>query len=759
MGTWWWSIRVAIVGGGTIQGAEYADDLALQRIHEVDGSVPGHDAPAESVTTVFTQGLSVAVSGLPAQPVFEGREDELEQLAGALKPAVNGTVTAIAGLAGVGKTALAVRAARAAEKAGWFSGGVVMVDMHGYAPPERQTSASAVLFSLLSALGIASEQIPPDQQGLERLWRSVLADRASMGKRILLLVDNASHGDQVRSLLPGETSADFHRVLVTSRHSLATLQGARLMDLDLLPDEQAMTLLAVDLAAACRDDNRIHDDPAAALQVARLCSGLPLAVRICSALLAAHPNRSVAELVEPLADERERLEELDFDGSLAVRAAFDLSYERLTSDQARVFRLLAVNPGPSVSTKAMAAVTELTISEVRRIIRQLSSAHLVVPAESRDRWRMHDLLRLYANEHNANDPNYEGAIRRLLGYYLTAGRTANRHLDPRRPMRDQDQRFTDREHALRWLDNERPCLVRAVTLATSMDFHTLTCELSAALYYYLELRKLRNDWIHIATCALKASRNLGNRHQESSALAQLGTALQEAGSVEQALTCHEQSLEICRALNDRPSEGRCLTNLGNAYLALGRVDEAVAHNTKSLQIRRDLNDRYGQRITLTHLGNAYQQAGRISDAVTCYEESLGIHRETGDWNGEGRTLTNLGNAYRASGRLQDAVDCYQRDLVISRDLQDRHAEAITLANLGNVHRDLAQWDKAADCYRLSLDLRHNLGDRDGEHSMQTKLDDLNQIDLLPRPTDDIGQINDHDTEPIYCTTECIHHES
>ncbi|MFD8493360.1 tetratricopeptide repeat protein [Amycolatopsis sp. NPDC059657] len=667
------------------------------------------------------KGTKGAAVGLPEQTVFRGREAELVRLADALRPGTGAPVTAIAGLAGIGKTALAMQAAHNACAEGWFPGGAVMVNMHGYGPSESEVSVSAALTSLLGAIGIASKRIPPLLDGQVGLWRSELARWAAAGKRLLIVVDNVSRAEQVRPLLPGKADAAGHRVLVTSRHCMSAVQGTRLMDLDVLGDEQAVELLRFDLATSLPGDVRVGDDPQAASRIAQLCGGLPLAVRICSALLAADPEQPLSELVEALADEKVRLVELDFDDVLAVRAAFDLSYEHLSAEQARLFRLMAINPDTVTSTESAAALAELGVPAARRVIKQLHRAHLVSQDVGRDRWRMHDLLRLYAAERISDDTERQDAVSRLLAHFLATTVSASQHLDPRLDAADRDRRFTSRHHALAWLDAERPSLVGSVDLAYSMGRYTSTGALAAALYDYFELRKHLADWIATAELALTAARRLGNRRSEGLALTHVGNAHRDLGQHQRALEHHRLSLDIARAASDRYAEGRCLTNLGNAYLALGRTDEAVRFNEESLRIRRQLNDRYGQRITLNHLGNAYRHAGRMNDAVDCYLESLEIRREMGDPNGEGRTLTNLGNAYRALGRVAEAIECYRQDLVIARELGDRHAEASTLTSLGNGYRDQGSREPAVECYLRSAEISREIGDREGEQHTLTNL--------------------------------------
>ena len=315
----------------------------------------------------------------PATPGFTGREDELAVLAGLLDPAGTGgpvVVSAVAGLAGVGKTTLAVHAGHAALLQGWFGGGVLFVDLHGY--DDQPVEPGQALDGLLRALGVPGEHIPPGTEQRAALYRSRLA---WISEPVLVVADNASSEAQVKLLLPG---AGPHKVLVTSRHTLAGL-GARLVDVRTLDQADSVALLDAELRAARPEDVRITGEREAAIRLAGLCCGLPLALQITAALLKADPTLGTGDLAEELAVESERLERLAYDdgsghGASSVRAAFDLSYRRLDGTLARLFRLLPVNPGPDVSTASAAALADLPIARVRRVLAGLARAHLVVAA-------------------------------------------------------------------------------------------------------------------------------------------------------------------------------------------------------------------------------------------------------------------------------------------------------------------------------------------------------------------------------------------
>ena len=316
----------------------------------------GRDFRDVTFNTVQAASAPVALAQLPA-PVtaFTGREAKLVEVTRLLDPAAGAVavvVSAVAGLAGVGKTALAIQAAHTARAAGWFPGGVLFLDLHGY--DQAAVQPGQALDALLRALGIPAEHIPPGTEERAGLYRSALVQ---ITDPVLVVADNASAEAQVRPLLPGPGP---HRVLVTSRHTLAGL-GARLLDINVLAEQTAITLVEEVLRAARPGDDRIGRDRGAAGRLAGVCGGLPLALRITAALLAADPTLTVAELADQLADEISRLQTLSYDdgggtSAPSVAAAFDLSYRHLDEAAARLFRLLAVNPGPDVSTAAAAAL-------------------------------------------------------------------------------------------------------------------------------------------------------------------------------------------------------------------------------------------------------------------------------------------------------------------------------------------------------------------------------------------------------------------
>src|SRR5262249_16850995 len=374
----------------------------------------------------------------------------------------------------------------------------------------RRVGPGQALDALLRALGVAAEHIPPTTEQRAGLYRSLLAE---IGEPVLVIADNASSVAQVRLLLPGPGP---HRVVVTSRHTLAGL-GARLLEVTVLGQDQAVGLLDAGLRAARPDDQRISADREAAERLAGVCGGLPLALHIAAALLAADPARTAGELSEDLSDELERLTTLRYDdgsgtSAPSVAAAFELSYRQLDPVAARVFRLLPVNPGPDVSTAAAAVIADLPVRQVRSVLGQLAAAHLAEAAPGAvGRWRMHDLLRIYARQlshAHAEADGRELARDRLLDYYLTMADSADDHLRAL-PGVTVPGDFTGRNDALAWLDAERPSLVTAITMAADTGRDQAAMRLPISLAEYLQWRRRFDDWLTIATVSQDAARRLG----------------------------------------------------------------------------------------------------------------------------------------------------------------------------------------------------------------------------------------------------------
>jgi len=680
--------------------------------------------------TIITNQASAAPTALAQLPPLltslTGRSDELAQLATLLNPAAEGetvVVSAVAGLAGVGKTALAIHAAHAALRSDWFSGGVLFIDLHGY--DQDPVQPGQALDALLRALGVPGEHIPEKVEQRAGLYRSELAESK---EPVLIVIDNASSETQVRVLLPGPGS---HRVLITSRHTLAGL-GARLLDVNILDDEAGVLLLDKALRVARPRDNRVNADHEAALQLAGLCGGLPLALQITAAVLVAEPTLAVTDLTGELADEMHRLEVLQYDdgsgGSApSVAGAFELSYRQLGEEAKLLFRLLPAHPGPDVSVSAAAALFGQSNNRTRRVIGQLAKAHLVeASAGGASRWRMHDLLRLYARRlsdtHSETDRR-DQAIVQLLDYYVRSTHSADSHL---RVWESSPAAcdFKDRSAALAWLDMERESLIQAVVMAARLGHDRIAMELSTWLSTYLSWRRLSDDDIAVNSICLDATRRQRNRAIEAVALNSLSIALRRARRFDEAVSASKEAIALFRKIGDRQVQGMATNNLGTALREMERYKEAIRAHEKAAWLYRKSGDRHGEAASLNNLGSALHRAERFNEAIQAHWVAAAMYRETGDRHGEGSALGNLSSVLQGIGQFDTAIKICRKGIAIFRESGDRYGEGAALNNLGVALSGSGQPEEAVKVLNEAVAAFHEIGDIFREENALSFLQEL-----------------------------------
>ncbi|WUE60198.1 tetratricopeptide repeat protein [Streptomyces sp. NBC_00487] len=642
-----------------------------------------------------------AMASLPTRPGgFTGRDEETSALLRALDGSTAVLVSAVSGLGGIGKTALAVETAHLACEEGRFPGGVLFVDLHGY--DEEPVTADQALQSLLRALGVPPEQIPAKADDRAVLYRSVLAERGRERGAVLVLADNASSPDQVRPLLPGDHR---HRVLVTSRDRLTQL-GARLVPLDQLTPEHARGLLDLALRTAEPEDSRVTDDGDAAGRLAALCGHLPLALQIAAALLVEDLGMPVAELVDELAASRDRLAQLD-DGERSVRAAFDLSYRRLPPEQARLLRLLALAPGSEVSDEVAAALVGAEAPPLGEL-RALARAHLVERGSGRGWWRLHDLVRVFGVSVVAGDVGLleegEGARGRVLEVYWRWAAAADTRLQwlPGAPV---PERFEDRGEALGWFDGERAGLVAAVSWGQEERFADTALRLSERLPVYLDWRRYFDDLVTVCRTAQEAAHRVGNSLGEAMACNNLGVALRAAGRAEEAIDALSYALDLYQAAEDHYREAGVWNNLGSALHVAGRVEEAVEAHTRACDLYQVAGDRHREAGAWVNLGLALQVANRVEEAIEAHTRARDLYQAIGDRHHEAHAWNGLGIALRAVGRMEDAVEAIGHALEIYREFEDWYWAGVALQNLARAHgaahrlvEARARYLQAADAY-------------------------------------------------------------
>jgi DNA-binding SARP family transcriptional activator/Tfp pilus assembly protein PilF len=649
----------------------------------------------------------------PDSVAFTGRSRELEELRALLGRATGpATICTIDGGAGIGKSALAIRAAYASL--GRFDDGCLWVDLQcgtaGLAPLEPEE----VLGRFLRSLGLDSKEIPDNLDEAAARFRSLLA-----GRGMLVILDNAASAAQVRPLLPtGPRCA----ALITSRRILTALDGVRRLHLEVLPAGDAVALLA---RLAGRD--RVAAEPQAAAAIAEMCGRLPLALRIVGARLAARPNWPLSALGERLANERGRLDELHMD-DLEVRASFEVAYRALRErqaaggdDDARLFRLLGLLARPEVGVPAAAALLEEPRETAAAALERLVDMSLL-DSPAPGRYRLHDLVHLFARERSEqedSEPARAAALTRVLRFYLVTAQRADELLRPGQPAvaggEWEPLAFDDRAAALAWLELERSNLVASVRQAAAPG---VPCEiagaLAATLFGFFDLRSYWTDWEQVNRLALGFAQQRRDRAGQARAHRDLGALAWRRYQLGAALAHLREALRWFREVGDRRGEGLSLNNLGLVYFEQRRYGEAAACLEGGLAAFREVGDRRGAGLSLNNLGMVHFEQRRYGEATGCLGQDLAISRELGDLRGEAITLKNLGDIHRAQRHYDVAADRYQQSFDICLALGDRRGQAIGLDDLGETCRLRGRLAAAVDYLESSLELRRAVGDRRGE---------------------------------------------
>jgi DNA-binding SARP family transcriptional activator len=692
---------------GVDPGAElrqfYAGLLARDDVLARGGGVGG-DAPGSILAGTVTAGSvpassAAATSGVPRSvPVpaqlpmdiadFTGRDDQVRHLVGLLSGASEDDesgavrIALVAGSGGLGKTSLAVHAAHRVR--GSFPDGQLYVDLLG--ATAHPLAAADVLARFLRDLGVDGRQIPLDEDERAARYRTGLA-----GRRVLVVLDNAGDAAQVRPLLPGTASC---AVLVTTRSRMPDLASTRLVDLDVLDDDEALTLFTRIVGG-----ERAAAEPEATAGLLLACAGLPLAIRICAARLASRSGWTIGDLANRLRDTGRRLDEMRV-GDQAVRASFQVSFTSLPAraqpdgiDPARAFCLLGLWQGSSISAPAAAALFGTPEYLAAAALEVLVDMHLL-ESKGPDRYQFHDLLRVYASERSVADvsaPDRDAAIGRLLRWYMRTADAAATVVSPYRynmPLEpvEGDQpplAFSGVDDALAWYDGDRGNLVAATEQAFATGLHEIAWRIPAPLLNIFERRGSWAECIATHRIALASARQVGNRQGEAWVLNTLGEALGYARESEAIANLH-QSLAIRREIGDRRGEAQSANNLADAYWRLGRAGEAIELFETARDLNRDVGNRYGEGVALTNLGAALLDVDRAEEAVGQLEQACKTFSEIGYLDGIGYAMHTLGECYLSLGRDAEAMDCFRQALASHQAAGSRHRQAVTLHSLAGV---------------------------------------------------------------------------
>jgi DNA-binding SARP family transcriptional activator len=702
-------------------GVEPGPELSLlqQQILGGDPALADSAQPRSRSAATPAAGGGTRLSGaavprqLPAAVrYFTGRSAELAALTSMLAGADGGNertvvISAVAGTAGVGKTAAAVYwAHQAADR---FPDGQLYVDLRGYDPGEPMPVVDA-LAGFLRALGRGNQDIPADVEERASLYRSILS-----GRRVLVVLDNARSAEQVRPLLPGAPGC---AVLVTSRDALVGLvarDGAQRLDLDVLSVDEATELLRVLIG------RRADADRGAVEELAVQCARLPLALRVAAELVAARPAVPLADLVNELGDQRGRLDLLNAGGDprTAVRAVFSWSYQRLDADVARTFRLLGLHPGGDFEPYAVAALAGVGVDEARLLLDRLLGVYLIQPARTH-RYGMHDLLKAYAAEQAGSrdrEPDRRAALTRLLDYYLQTAHAAATLMNPGRyPLSLPPPQpgvtvphLASRDDALTWFEAQHGALLAAIQRAADSGLGAHAWQLATLQAGFLCLRGYRPEWIAGLRTALAAAEGSGDALGQAHTLLELGGALLLVGRGQEADVQLRRALSLYRELGDRGGEARIHYYLSIVYERQDRYREALTHAQRALRVFRTAGQLPGQARALNNIGWYRAHLGEHREALIDCQQAVGLHREVADRRGEAASWDSLGFTHRQLGNYAESITCYRRAVDLYDEVGDRYQTAAARTHLGDVHEAAHNQRAAREAWQQALDVLDELG--------------------------------------------------
>jgi DNA-binding SARP family transcriptional activator/tetratricopeptide (TPR) repeat protein len=665
---------------------------------------------------------------LPAAPMhFTGRLRELEALTAALDQADRkrpGTVviSAIGGMAGAGKTALAVYWAH--RVAGRFPDGQLYVNLRGFGPSAAPAAPAEALRGFLDSLGVPAGRIPPGLAAQAALYRSLLA-----GRQILIVLDNAGDEQQVRPLLPASSGC---LVVVTSRKQLTGLaagEQARLIAVDVLTDAEARQMLADRLGR-----QRAAAEPQAIAEIAVLCAGLPLALAVAAARAAGRPGFPIAALAAELRTTRSRLDALDTgDPATSVRAVFSWSSLQLNPGTAEVFRYLGLHPGPDITASTAASLAGTSVPAARQALSELAASHLLVE-RAPGRLIFHDLLHAFASERVRKEISAEkssSASKRLLDYYLRSGYAAALSLYSHRTMITLPARqpgvvpeeFQGYDQALAWFETEHEGLEAAVAMAAASGLDLYAWQISWTLVDFLHWRGYWHNLIKVQNTALAAVQRLGESSGEAVVHSSLGRAYSELGELSDAGSHLNKALELYDKVGDPVGQGRAHLGLGYVLERQGRYSEALNHARHSLELHRASGHQPGEADALNAMGWCHMQLQEYEQAFYYSRLALALHQSLGNRIGEAHTWDTLGSAHQRITEYEEAVACYRSAAGLFLELGNSHYTAVALTHLGETHCEAGSINAAREAWEQALSILRDL-DHAEAADVQAKLDRL-----------------------------------
>ncbi len=642
---------------------------------------------------------------------FTGRQDALGRITACLSGDAGNAahevpVVVLTGMGGAGKTALALRAAHLLRAD--FPDGQLFLQLRR----DGRQSAAGLLEHLLSSVGIPPDAVPRDLGDRSAMYRSWLADR-----RVLIVIDGALSPVQVAPLLPGTHGC---AAIVTSGQQLTGLEGASQILVGPLDEDTAY-----DLLLALLGERRVHQEEAAARELIRLCEGLPLALRIVAAKLAARPEWRIGHMVRQLADEERRLDQLDVEGA-SVRSTLSLAYDSLDGSAQRLFRRLSILGVGDFASWVAAPLLDQDFRSAEDLFHSLIASHLVENRVTEDgsvRFHLHDLVRIFAVERlAAEEPmaDRRAALERLLGCWLGIATAAHHRVyggdfgllhgaAPRWPLPAElvDEIVTNPGE---WFRKERSALIAAIYRAGSIDLDELCWDLAVTTATLFEAGCYSDDWQGSHVDALAVVRRSANKRGEAALLYSLGT-LELGLDVAKAREHLEQSLKLFDEIQEQ--QGRALALVGLAFVDRlgGGYDSALANYEEAAAGFRLTGDRAAEAYALKTMAQIHTDWLNYDEAERLLHSSLAICAELATPRLTAQAQYELAELHMRRGDLAAAITTFSSALQQTRDSADTIGQAYALAGLGTARRKLGDLAPAETALAEALDLADNAGDR------------------------------------------------
>jgi DNA-binding SARP family transcriptional activator/tetratricopeptide (TPR) repeat protein len=673
------------------------------------------DAPGPS--QVGSRGWSFVVrNDLPRDiPDFAGRQASLEHLIKLGTSEQEGPgVCVITGSGGTGKTTLAVRVGH--MLAPHYPDGQLFIDLHGYTTDAEPLDAATALGVLLRAVGVPPDTVPDSLDERSALWRATLRER-----RLLAVFDNALSSARVSPLLP---SSPESMVLITSRNDLAGLGGVRYLPLSMFSEDSAIDFFTLVLG-----EERLEGELSDALEVVRMCGGMPLALRVVAGRMLSRPRWTFAHVARRLGEDRRRLHELRVDGH-SVEAVIDLSYETLTPDQRSVFLLLGSAVGTTLDLRGASALLDMSLEEADDMLQELVSVCLIEEPRG-DVYRFHDLVREFALHRGQTDlPDGVAADARLrqAEYYMVTAQRAADLLGPRahdEPVSAErsryDQELFSRAEAENWFDIHQDNIADVVDFFAAQGNGEEAWRMADAVWRFYALRGKMGLLLSSHEKALTISRNQGNDRGSAVTLIGMGIAHHITGRFDAALELLTEAHAILDRIGDRRGIIRALANQGMVFERLGRFADSAERIEGVLEQAVALQD---QRLEVLQLGNLavlYRILGRYDEALKLGRRVMSEAVTTGMEGVRVQAVTVVGETSTVLGDLDGAFRALNQALALARKHALHSKEIYVLNSFGAAHRAAGGFDQAIECHTEALALAEESGDHSGDSEIITDL--------------------------------------